>query len=254
MDDLETTCEPAQTTSNTPSDIADVGAMDEIPRVSSLRATPQPYSMRRLLNWVSVALAAILLVALAIHALPSVLPVSSSDQTRQQNSAMPSSAAQQNLAAPTGTADGTSWHATGPDWAQDVAFSSNGAWGYACGSLGPGGAPMLVAVYNVAENSWSNLGRSFTGERCHISVSPADASDVVLVQYNCMHCTGAVPTSQIYRSHNSGASWTAINIPASQVVGDIAWTNRATLVLTTEENVSPEQHDASGLPSLYQPG
>src|SRR6185437_9413869 len=49
-------------------------AVDETPRVSSLRPVSRAFSMRRLLNVVSLAVAGVLLLALAIHWLPSILP------------------------------------------------------------------------------------------------------------------------------------------------------------------------------------
>jgi hypothetical protein len=47
---------------------------EEQPHVSSLRPTPGSFSQRRLLNIASIGLAAIVLLALAVHWLPDVLP------------------------------------------------------------------------------------------------------------------------------------------------------------------------------------
>lgn len=201
--------------SATPSDAATSDdEREEQPRVSSLRPTPVGFSQRRLLNVASVVVAGVVLLALAIHWLPDVLPGQSSVQpTRTPQT-------QSTLTPP---APGTGWKRGGPEWAQSIAFSATPALGYACGSLGPGNASVLFAVYNVKQNSWSNPTHpaSATGADCRVVASPFSASEVALIVDNC---SGCATTSHVYRSHDDGRTWSRARLPASFVALDLAWT------------------------------
>lgn len=184
--------------------------------VSSLRPTADGFSMRRLLNRVSVALAGVLLLALALHWLPGVLP--------SQPPARPTPTSGFSFSALPPTR-GSGWKPIGPDWAQNIAFTSNGTLGYVCGGF-PAKPPTLFGVYDVHQQSWRTLPTPATSESCRVSVSPIDPADVVLIADSCFgsKCNGRIPVSRAYRSHDGGATWSLLDLPEGLLVSDIAWT------------------------------
>jgi len=197
---------------------------DDTLRVSSLKPTPSGFSQRRLLNAASVVVAGIVLLALAIHWLPSVLP--------GQPSAQPIRTAQTH-STPTPPSRGAGWKRSGPDWAQSIAFSSTTDLGYACGALGSGNAPILFAVYHVKQNTWSNPTNpaSASGADCRVVASPFSASEMALIVDNCPGCA---TTSHVYRSHDDGRTWSQVRLPASFVVFDLAWTTSGLFMTATD--------------------
>ena len=212
-------------------------AMDETPRVSSLRPTNGPatraFSMRRLLNVTSLVVVGVLLVALATHWLPDVLPKPAPTPNPQINHA------QQTFAAILAMSHGAGWEPVGPDWATDISFSADGSVGYACGAF-PGKPIAFFAIYRVAANTWETLNPPLNApvavDGCGISISPVDSADILLTIDQCLRCTGAsVPTSLAYRSHDAGATWRALELPPKTLVTDSAWTNRSTLFLAAED-------------------
>lgn len=218
MRDDETPKSPAAT----PAD-----AEDDAPRVSSLRPATSGCSLRRLLNVASLAVAGVLLVALAVHWLPGVLSA--------RPTAQPTHSSRQTTNVPATPARGSGWKPIGPNWAQDITFSTGGSLGYTCGALGPGAAPILVTVYDPQKETWGTPENPATGSSCQVSVSPVDAADVVLVANRCTvpYCTNSFPISQVYRSHNRGATWSQLRLPGSLLVTRVAWSNIATLFLVT---------------------
>jgi hypothetical protein len=222
----ESTNSPATPPDGTTSD----DEREEQPRVSSLRPTPVSFSQRRLLNIASIGLAAIVLLALAIHWLPDVLPQMPSVQPTRTNPTF-------NALLP--PARGSGWNPIGPDWAQDISFTANGALGYACGAFPPN--PIVFwGYYDVHQDSWAQFPTSFTGESCRISVSPADENEIALITYSCVVCTGDTLATQAYRSLNGGATWTPLTLPPSEFTTDIAWTYGSTLYLVTAHIGKPE--------------
>lgn len=199
---------------------------DDMPRVTSLKPATSSFSLRRLLNIASVALAGVVVLALAIHWLPGVMPAhiipTPTETLLRIKTPTP---------VPTSIPRGTGWKANGPGWAQDIAFSANGALGYTCGTLGPGAAPINFAAYVPNQNVWNLLGNVSTGARCRVSVSPSDARDVALVTYNCIVCDNVTPTARVFRSHDGGLTWSPIHVPASLVVDNVAWTNSTLFVV-----------------------
>lgn len=204
---------------------------EEQPRVSSLRPTPVSFSQRRLLNIASIGLAAIVMLALAIHWLPDVLPRQPNVQPTRTSQAF-------NAQLP--RVRGSGWKPIGPDWAQSIAFSSTTELGYACGVSGSENAPVLFAVYNVKQNSWSNSTHpgSASGADCRVIASPYSASEVALIVDNC---SGCATTSHVYRSHDDGRTWSRTRLPASFAALELAWTTSglfATAVDTSTQSFS----------------
>ena len=221
-------------------------SMDEMPRVSSLRPTPQGFSMRRLLNIASIGVVAVVLLAMAIHWLPDVLPKPAATPNPQAVHA------QQTLAALRAMAHGAGWKPLGPDWAQDIAFSADGSVGYACGAY-PGRALQFVAVYRVIEDAWYTNPPPIPDPEgvvgCGLSVSPVDPADVVLSVDRRVAPSDSVPaspTSRVYRSYDGGGSWNALKLPPATLVGDIAWVGQSTLLLVAEDTSTG---DASAAPT-----
>jgi hypothetical protein len=214
----------------TPSDDAP-DTVDDALHVSSLRPAPQGFSMRRLLNIASIGVVAVVLLALAIHWLPDVLP---------KPAATPNPLAvhaQQTLAALRAMRHGAGWRPIGPDWAQDIAFSADGSVGYACGAY-PGRALQFIAVYRVIEDAWYTNPPPIPDPEgvvgCGLSVSPIDPADVVLSVDRRAAPSDSVPaspTSRVYRSYDGGGSWNALKLPPATLVGDIAWVGQSTLLL-----------------------
>jgi hypothetical protein len=206
-------------------------AMDGTPRVSSLRPVSRAFSMRRLLNVASLMVAGVLLLALAIHWLPTLLPkpaVTPYPQTTH---------AQQTLDASRSLVRGAGWKPRGPDWAEDIAFSADTSVGYACGHFPP--EPVeFFGIYHVIENGWEMFPSSIeapTNGSCRVAVSPSNSADVVLIVDQCLRCTGSsAPTSHVYRSYDGGATWNALTLPPAAFVGDIVWTGQSTLFLVAE--------------------
>lgn len=209
-------------------------ASDETPRVSSLRPESHAvsfFSMRRLLNVASIAVVGVVLLALAIHWLPDVLPKPAATPNLQTIHA------QQTLDASRSLVRGAGWKPAGPDWATDIAFSADTSVGYACGGY-PGKPIAFFAVYRVAANTWETLNPPLAVpaalDSCGVSVSPVDSADVVLT-VQCLGCTGGSGLiSLVYRSYNGGATWNALTLPSAALVGDIAWTGQSTLFLVAE--------------------
>lgn len=197
---------------------------EEQPRVSSLRPTSVRFSQRRLLNIASIGLVAIVVLALAIHWLPDVLPRQPNVQATRTSQAFNASLPQ---------ARGSGWKPIGPDWAQDISFTANGALGYVCGAYPPN--PLLfVSVYDVYQNTWTDVPSPGMGNTCRIFVSPADANNIALITYSHATSTGQTLTTRVYRSLNGGATWSPLTLPPSDFIVDIAWTYGSTLFLVTE--------------------
>lgn len=197
---------------------------DETMRVTSLKPSHNGFSQRRLLNVVSIVVASIVLLALAIHWLPEIIPA--------RVSPMPTGTLLRvKTPTPTSIPRGTGWMSNGPGWAQDIAFSANGALGYTCGTPGPGATAINFAVYEPAQNVWKRMPSISKGEQCRISVSPSDARDVTLVTYDCIACNVVTSSSRALRSLDGGVTWSPIYVPGSLVVSDVAQTNSALFVV-----------------------
>jgi hypothetical protein len=199
---------------------------DETLDVTSLKPATRGFSQRRLLNVASVAVAGVVLLALAIHWQPDVIPAPTIPTPTETLLRIKTP-----TPVPTSQPRGAGWKAIGPGWAQDIAFSANGALGYACGTLGPGAAPVNFAVYDPTQNVWNRMATISSGERCRVSVSPSDASDVALVTYNCIVCDNITPTAQVFRSHDGGGAWAPVHVPVSLIADNVAWTNSALFVV-----------------------
>jgi hypothetical protein len=131
--------EPPDSSATPPDITTSDDEWEEQPRVSSLRPTPVSFSQRRLLNIASIGLAAIVMLALAIHWLPDVT-------SRQPNVGATRTVQTFNAQLP--RVRGSGWKPIGPDSARDIAFTSNGALGYVC-SVNPLGAAISLSVYDV---------------------------------------------------------------------------------------------------------
>ena len=213
------------------------GALDDAPsdeglHISSLRPANRPapaFSMRHLLNIASLVVAGILLLALAIHWLPNVLPKPTPNPHVVH--------AQQTLDASRPLARGAGWKLRGPDWATDIAFSADGSVGYACGHFAPEPAEFF-AVYHVAENGWEMFPTpqaAPAGGSCRVAVSPIDPNDVALIiSGHSGHASQAQFTSRIVRSLDGGETWIALGLSASTYITDIDWTQHA-LFLVAED-------------------
>src|SRR5690349_5492373 len=193
---------PAEYTSD---DARDDAPLDEGLHISSLGPANRPvpaFSMRRLLNVASLVVAGILLLALAIHWLPNVLPEPTPNPQAVH--------AQQTLDASRPLVRGAGWKPGVPDWAQDIAFSADGSRGYACGHFAPEPAEFF-AVYQVKANFWelfpSPLTAPASGD-CRVAVSPVDPDDVALIISG--HTSQTPFTSRIVRSHDGGATLKAL--------------------------------------------
>lgn len=203
-------------------DIPDDGTL----HVSSLRPASRAFSLRRLLNLASLAVAMVLVLALAIAWLPGVLSQGPDSRSAQNN---------QLTSDKVSAARGTGWQSIGPTWAQDIAFDSFGTIGYVCGAIGPGNTPVLVSRFDTSiarTNTWQIFTIPATGNHCQIAVSPVDANDVALSIDDCPipnggSCSNGSPISRIYRSHDGGASWSKAPLPAQVAVNGLVWTNSA---------------------------
>ena len=141
----------------------DIGAL----RITSLRPAPRPFSMRRLLNWGSLIVAVITLLALLIVWLPGAVSQLSGSSSTQTGSSLGNRVSSER---------GDGWQPIGPSWAQDVAFAADGRTGYICGPTGLGDTPVLVARFDVRTalvNTWSETTNPATGAACstHSSAS-----------------------------------------------------------------------------------
>ncbi|MGE5333496.1 MAG: WD40/YVTN/BNR-like repeat-containing protein [Nitrososphaerota archaeon] len=213
-----------------PNDHGHDDANDDAPKVSPLRPTARlrGFSMRRLLNGASVAVAVVALLALAVHWLPDVLPRPLTPAELQRIHARQT---YDTLHPP---APGTGWKAIGPDWATDISFTADGALGYVCGVNPP--IPLVhVGVYDVHQQTWTELPAppATSVDACRISVSPTDPADVVLISYGQDSSNNPLP-SPAYRSLDGGATWSPLHLSPSQIIADIAWTNHSTLFLAAE--------------------
>lgn len=189
---------------------------EESPRVTSLRPTLAGFSQRRLLNAVSVAVVAVALLALVIHWLPDVLP-------RQPNAAATRTTQAINALLP--PARGTGWKPIGPDSAQDIAFTANGALGYVC-EKSPLDAAIAVAVYDVHQNTWKELPTPATGDSCQVFVSPQSGAYVLLSVDHCLtvgNCSDSYSASRLYESFDGGENWTELHLPTVVNVYSVAW-------------------------------
>jgi hypothetical protein len=222
--------------SDVPDSGADSGASDEDLHVSSHRPEPRGFSMRRLLNVASLGVVGIVLLALATHWLPTVLPKSRPTPDSRV------SHAQQTLITLRPTPRGTGWKLRGPDWAEDIAFSADGSVGYACGHFPP--EPVeFFAVYHVAANGWEMFPSPLeapAGGGCRVAVSPIDPDDVALITYNAL-------TSRVVRSHDGGGAWRELRLPlSSSYVTDIDWTQLSLFLVagafTSTDNAPPLYH------------
>jgi hypothetical protein len=166
----------------------------------------------------------VLFLALALHWLPNVLS--------GQLNAHPTGGGQTfNATLP--LARGTNWRTIGPDWAQDISFTSNGALGYACGAYPPNPI-VFFGVYDVHQNTWKQTPTPATaGRDCQVFVSPDAGNYVVLSVDNCLPavgCSDSYSASQLYDSYDGGETWAALPLPAVLNVYGAAWAN-ATLFL-----------------------
>jgi hypothetical protein len=225
MSDREPRPSPLATSAAYPRDAEAAG--DDMPHITSLRPTSHRFSQRRLLNGISVAIAGVVLLALAIHWLPGMLPGRAQPQSSQLPRSMPQNANE--LLPPT---RGTNWRSIGPNWGLDIAFTANGALGYVCGAtlLKP---LTFFAVYDVHQQTWVQFPTPATiGGTCRVSVSPTNISDVALIASS----TGSSSISQLFRSLDGGETWSQVNLPKPFNVADIAWTNDSTLLVTGEKD------------------
>jgi hypothetical protein len=215
----------------TPPDATD-NERDEEPRVSSLRPTPVSFSQRRLLNIASIGLAAIVVLALAIHWLPDALPRQPNVQATRTSQAF-------NAQRP--RVRGSGWKLIGPDSAEDISFTANGALGYVC-SMSPLNAAVALNVYDVHQNTWNALPTPATGDSCRVFVSPDGGNYVVLAVDHCLtvgNCSDSYSASQLYDSYDGGETWEELPLPATINVYDAAWAN-SMLFLAVRGNLSDD--------------
>lgn len=225
MKDEESSGSSPMSPNSTPDD-----EWEEDPRVSSLRPAASGFSQRRLLNVLSVAIAGVVLVALAIHWLPNALPhqpdVRATHTSHASNALMP-------------PIRGSGWKAIGPDSAQDISFTANGALGYAC-DKDPLNAIISLTVYDVHQNTWMQLPTPATGDSCNVFVSPDAGNYVVIAVDSCLtpgNCSDSYPASRLYDSYDGGESWEKLPLPALMNVYDAAWEN-STLFLATRGDLT----------------
>lgn len=215
----------------TPPDDGVNSEWEERLRVSSLRPAASDFSMRRLLNRASLMVVAALLLALAIHWLPGVLPgLPNAQPTRvgqTYNAALP-------------PARGTNWRTIGPDWAQDISFTSNGALGYACGAY-PLDPIVFFGVYDVHQNAWKQTPTPATaGSSCQVFVSPDAGDHIVLSVDYCLsagNCSDSHSESRLYASYDGGETWATLPLPAVVNVYEAAWAN-STLFLAVRGSMA----------------
>ncbi len=194
--------EPPKSSATPPDTTASDDEREEQPHVSSLRPTPVSFSQRRLLNIASVSLAAIVVLVLAVHWLPDAVP-------RQPNVAATRTVQTFNAQLP--KVRGTGWKPIGPDWAQDISFTANGALGYSCGAYPPNPVIFFV-IFDVHQNIWMQLPTPATGESCQVFVSPSSGSYVVISVDSCLtpgNCSDSYPASRLYDSYDGGETWEA---------------------------------------------
>lgn len=214
---------PGDSSGNAPDDTPD-DESDVTLHVTSLRPATRALPLRRLLNVASLVVALVLLLALAVTWLPAALSPRTSSQPPQNNPF---------TADVNPSARGANWQSIGPSWAQDITFDSYNTIGYVCGALGPGNAPVLVSRFDtgiVRTNTWQTFTIPAIGNHCQIAVSPMDANDVVISMDDCPMtntggCSQGYPISRVYRSHDGGASWSALPLPAPLAVNGFAWAN-----------------------------
>jgi hypothetical protein len=215
-----------------PSNERDTSDADDVLHISSLRPTTDRFSMRRQLNWASLVVLAVVVMALAFHWLP--------DAIHGHLNRLPPQAVR-TTSPSIGLVRGVGWQRAGPNWGQSIAFAANANVGYVCGALGPGDAPVLISRFDaarpVSENIWTQFTSPATGNTCHISVSPSDAGDVVLATTSCLNCPQTAADSSIYRSHDGGKTWLPLHLPRSLPVVDMVQTDAA-LFLATWDNAA----------------
>ena len=225
----------------TPDDARVDTPLDEGLHISSLRPANRPvpaFSMRRLLNVASLVVAGILVLALAIHWLPNVLPKATPNLQVVH--------AQQTLDASRPLVRGAGWKPGVPDWAQDIAFSADGSRGYACGHFAPEPAEFF-AVYQVNANFWELFPsplKAPSGGGCRVAVSPIDSDDVALITSG--HTSQTPFTSRIVRSLDGGKTWAALSLSASTYITDIDWTQLSLFLVAADSepaaNTPPRYH------------
>ena len=192
---------------------------EDRPQVTSLRPTPGGFSQRRLLNVASVVVGGIVLLALAIHWLPNALP-------KGPNAVATRTAQAFNAHLP--PVRGTGWKSIAPNWAQDIAFTANGALGYACGAYPPN--PLVFfGVYDTHQNTWKEMPTPATGgSSCRVFVSPDAGNYVVIAVDSCVpvgNCSISYPASRLYESYDGGEDWAELRLPSVVDVYSVAWTN-----------------------------
>jgi hypothetical protein len=213
------------------------GEWGEHPRVTSLRPSPGGFSQRRLLNVASLVVAGIVLLALATHWLPGVLPKQPNGQATR---------ASQVFNAQLPPVRGTGWKPIGPNSARDIAFTSNGALGYIC-SMNPLNASVSLNVYDVRQNTWKDFPTPASGDNCQVFVSPDAGSYVVLSVDSCLtvgDCSISYSASRLYDSYDGGETWEELPLPAAMNVYGAAWSNamrlNSTLLLAVRGNLAAD--------------
>ena len=166
----------------------------------------------------------VLLLALAIHWLPMFCWGS---RTRIQPAAV------QTFNATLPLARGTDWRTIGPDWAQDISFTSNGALGYVCSVLSPDPI-VFIGVYDVHQNTWKRLQllppQAVTAgclSRQMLAITWYFPWTIVFLLWAAPI---VIPRRELYDSYDGGETWAALPLPAVLNVYGAAWAN-ATLFL-----------------------
>jgi hypothetical protein len=109
------------------------------------------------------------------------------------------------------------WQATGPAWAQTIAFAPNApATAYTCGAphlpVPNRSVPIQMGVSRDAGNTWRALDTPALGVACGMTVDPTDPQDVVLIASPCPSCT-PLPGLALYRTRDGGRSWQTWSLP-----------------------------------------
>ncbi len=205
---------------------------EERPRVSPLRPASRAFSQRWLLNVATVLVAAVAVVALAVHWLPDILPsgpnIQATHTSQTFNASLP-------------PIRGSGWKAIGPGSAQDISFTANGALGYVC-DKNPVNAVISLSVYDVHQNTWKELPTPASGDSCQVFVSPQSGNYVVLSVDQCLtvgNCSDSYSASRLYESYDGGETWAELSLPATMNVYDAVWAN-SVLFLATRGNLSAD--------------
>lgn len=222
---------------------------DGAPLVEQLDGSaPRPDANRWLVVWRASAL--LVLVALLVVGAANVIPRPVSTATfilRRGPTPTP--------VVPDG------WARRGPSDASAIAFGqAPSPTAYACGpdSAPPGSSPVnTIHLYGSADggSTWRALSfqiaglpsdglHGFFGISCMLSVNPANAKEVaLLVGYQAC---GQGFANALYRSHDGGATWGQMMLPAwdasgevSQASGTVAWVGPALYVAADEPCGTP---------------